>query len=152
MHVLYMWLESLRWPNYVLGEGRKRRRPVLQLSVNNKLLTILQKKWRTCCNLQYNALPPVPGLESRTQSSILSSFIAFYRYFITILHLLALFMDMKPDTTNCVYRILIPDLDNEYWDIKVANCGIVFPVTLPIAPHPNPIEKKLKLLLSCDPM
>ena len=37
-------------------------------------------------------------------------------------------------------------------DIKVANCGIVYPVTLPIALHPNPIGKKLKLLLSCDPM
>ena len=32
-------------------------------------------------------------------------------------------------------------LDNEYWDIKVANCGIVYPVTLPIALHPNPIGK-----------
>jgi len=35
-------------------------------------------------------------------------------YSITILHLLALFMDMKPDTTNCVCRMLLPDLDNEY--------------------------------------
>ena len=51
-------------------------------------------------------------------------------------------MDMKPDTTNCVYRMLLPDLDNEYWDIKVANYGIVYPVTLPIAFHPNPIGKK----------
>jgi len=26
----------------------------------------------------------------------------------------ALFMDMKPYTTNCVYRMLLPDLDNGY--------------------------------------
>ena len=37
-----------------------------------------------------------------------------FLYSITILHLLALFMDIKPDTTNCVYRMLLPDLDNEY--------------------------------------
>jgi len=30
-------------------------------------------------------------------------------------------------------------LDKEYWDIKVVNYGIVYPVTLPIALHPNPL-------------
>jgi len=62
-------------------------------------------------------------------------------------------MDTKPDTTNCVYRMLIPDLDNEYWDIKVANCGIVYPVTLPIALHPNPFGKlKIVVVLWPDVM
>ena len=54
--------------------------------LTNKLLRILQKKGRTCCNerlspVQYSAsctAVQLPGLESRTQSSILSSFIAFY--------------------------------------------------------------------------
>jgi len=39
---------------------------------------------------------------------------------------------------------------NPLWDNFFG--GIVYPVTLPIALHPNPIGKKLKLLLSCDPM
>jgi len=63
------------------------------------------------------------------------------------------FMDMKPDTTNCVYRMLIPDLADEYSDIKVVNCGIVYPVTSPIAQHPNHFGKKLKfccIVTQCD--
>jgi len=52
----------------------------------------------------------------------------------------------KIDLQICIRRAAIqkchePDLDNEYWDIKVANCGIVYPVTLPIALHPNPFGK-----------
>jgi len=43
--------------------------------------------------------------------------------------------------------MLIPDLDNEYCDIKVVNCGIVYTVTLPIALHPNPFGKKIKIVV-----
>jgi len=31
--------------------------------------------------------------------------------------------------------MLIPDFDNEYWDIKVVNCGIVYPLILLTGQH-----------------
>ena len=89
--------------------------------MNNKLPRILQKKRRTCCNerlyLQYNTLPHVQLFNYQVLNlvhKVVYSPHYCLLYSITMLHLLALFMDIKPDTTNCVYRMLIPDLDNEY--------------------------------------
>ena len=143
-----------------LGQDAGPPRPFL-----SRTIAFYRKKGHTCCNerlyLQYNTLPPVQLFNYQVLNLVhkvvyillcvqdsrpgkwgeYTLLIYCLLYSITILHLLALFMDMKPDTTNCVYRMVIPDLDNEYWDIKVANCGIVYPVTLPIALHPNPIGK-----------
>ena len=86
-------------------------------------------------------------MDEHTFVLLYKSIIYCLLYSITISHLLALFMDMKPDITNCVYCVLIPDLDNEYSDIKVANCGIVYPVTLRIALHPTPFGEKNKIVV-----
>ena len=65
--------------------------------------------------------------------------------------LLALFMDMKPDTTNCVYRITTR-FGQRILRYKGSQLWNRLPSNLTNSTASQPYRKKLKLLLSCDPM
>jgi len=75
--------------------------------LNNKFLRILQKKGRTCCNeslyLQYTALPPVQLFNYQVLNLVHKTVFSPYLLYSTIiLLLLALFTDMKLDTTHFI--------------------------------------------------
>ena len=78
--------------------------------LNNKLLRILQKKSRTCCNeslyLQYNTLPPVQLFNYQVLNLVQKQYfllIYCHLYSRIILILLALFIDMKLYRHNKLY-------------------------------------------------
>jgi len=109
--------------------------------LNNKLLRILQKKGRTCCNeslyLQYNTLPPVQLFNYEVLNLVHKTVFSPYL-------LPSIFHDYFTRTSS-IHRyetrhnkIYLTHVNTRFGQRRALNCGIVYPIIFLITLHPNP--------------
>ena len=127
--------------------------------LNNKLLTILQKKWRTCCNeslyLRYNTLPPVQLFNYQVLNLVhkvvysphLLQFI-FHNYYT----LTSYIHGYETRYNKLCLSHVNTRIGQRVLRYKGSQLWNRLPSNLTNSTASQSFWKKLKLLLSCDPM